>query len=89
MTVSEIGAAERAGLTLVKIFPGGVLGKDFLRAVFPLFPKLNFLVTGGVEPNEESVLEWKLAGATAVGIGEKLFNCDTREITERCKRLLS
>ncbi len=88
MTVSEIGAAERGGLTLVKIFPGGVLGKDFLKAVVPLFPKLIFMVTGGVEPTKESVLQWKLAGATNIGIGAKLFNCAIDQIADRCKELL-
>lgn len=89
MTVTEVGLAENMGIKIVKIFPGNVLGKDFLKAIRPLFPKLDFMITGGVEPTIDSVLEWKLSGATAVGIGAKLFSSDISQISNTCKELLS
>jgi 2-dehydro-3-deoxyphosphogluconate aldolase/(4S)-4-hydroxy-2-oxoglutarate aldolase len=36
-------------------------------------PNLKVMVTGGVEPTEESLKQWFSAGVTAVGMGSQLF----------------
>lgn len=75
-TLTEISNAEAAGVELVKVFPGDVLGSRFIKAVHGPQPWTNMVVTGGVEPEEANIKEWFEAGATAVGIGSKLVRRD-------------
>lgn len=74
MTPTEIIAAENAGITFVKLFPGNILGTEFLSSIKDVFPSLVFMTTGGVEPTHESVESWFIAGASAVGLGSKLIS---------------
>ncbi|MFZ4863658.1 bifunctional 4-hydroxy-2-oxoglutarate aldolase/2-dehydro-3-deoxy-phosphogluconate aldolase [Sphingobacterium sp. Mn56C] len=73
MTPTEIAFAESLGADLVKLFPGDVLGPQFLKAIKPLFPNLKFMPTGGVDVTELSIKSWRDAGVFAVGLGSKLF----------------
>lgn len=75
-TLTEISDAEAAGVELVKLFPGEVLGPDFVRAVRGPQPWTNIVVTGGVLPDEDSIRRWFDAGACAVGIGSGLIRRD-------------
>jgi len=75
-TVNEISAAEATGAELVKIFPGDVLGPDFVRAVHGPLPWTNMVVTGGVIPEKDNILAWFKAGVSAVGLGSKLIRKD-------------
>lgn len=72
-TLTEISYAEAGGAELVKIFPGNVLGPDFVKAVKAPQPWTKMIVTGGVLPTKAGIHEWFEAGATAVGIGSKLI----------------
>lgn len=73
-TPSEIGLAERWGIETVKIFPANQLGgPGFIKAVKAVFPNMNFVATGGVEPSAENIDSWFKNGVTAVGIGSQLF----------------
>ncbi|MEP6806332.1 MAG: bifunctional 4-hydroxy-2-oxoglutarate aldolase/2-dehydro-3-deoxy-phosphogluconate aldolase [Flavobacterium sp.] len=74
MTPTEIIAAENAGITFVKLFPGNILGTEFLSSIKDVFPSLIFMTTGGVEPTHASVESWFIAGASAVGLGSKLIS---------------
>lgn len=74
MTPTEIHAAENAGCKLVKLFPGNVLGPNFVSGVKELFPAMEFMPTGGVEVNKENMNEWFKAGVCAVGLGSKLIS---------------
>lgn len=73
MTPTEIHEAEKAGCTLVKLFPGNVLGPGFVGAIKELFPKLKFMPTGGVELEAENLKGWFKSGVVAVGMGSKLI----------------
>lgn len=73
MTPTEISIAEKTGAPLAKLFPGNVLGTDFLKAIKPLFPGMRFMPTGGVSPTPENIGSWFKAGVSAVGMGSKLF----------------
>jgi 2-dehydro-3-deoxyphosphogluconate aldolase/(4S)-4-hydroxy-2-oxoglutarate aldolase len=73
MTPTELIRASRAGIRLVKLFPGNLLGPDFVLSVKALFPDLLFMPTGGVEPQEENLRSWFNAGVSAVGIGSRLI----------------
>lgn len=74
MTPTEINMAENAGAELVKIFPGNVLGPGFIKAVKELFPRIQFMPTGGVEMDRENLQSWFNAGVVAVGVGSKLVS---------------
>ncbi len=74
MTPTEIIAAEKAGVSFIKLFPGNVLGTGFMNAVKDVFPNLKFMPTGGVDTTRESIESWFKAGVSAVGMGSKLVS---------------
>lgn len=74
MTPAEIHIAESAGCIMIKLFPGNVLGPQFVSSVRDIFPELHFIITGGVEPEEGNLKSWFHSGAAAVGMGSKLIN---------------
>lgn len=76
MTPTEIHTAEAEGCQLVKIFPGNIVGQQFIRAVKELFPAMKYMVTGGVECNKNNLQSWFNAGAHAVGLGSSLITKD-------------
>lgn len=73
MTATEIASAENAGATLVKIFPGSLLGPTYINSIKEIFPEMRFMPTGGVEANEANLIEWFDAGVVAIGMGSKLI----------------
>jgi len=74
MTPSEIIAAENNGITFIKLFPGNMLGPEFLSGIKDIFPKLLFMPTGGVDTTKENIEGWFKAGVCAVGMGSKLIS---------------
>jgi len=74
MTPSEIIAAENAGIKFIKLFPGNLLGPEFLSGIKDIFPKLLFMPTGGVDTTRENIEAWYKAGVCAVGMGSKLIS---------------
>jgi 2-dehydro-3-deoxyphosphogluconate aldolase/(4S)-4-hydroxy-2-oxoglutarate aldolase len=74
MTPSEIIAAENAGIKFIKLFPGNMLGPEFLSGIKDIFPKLLFMPTGGVDTTRENIEGWFKAGVSAVGMGSKLIS---------------
>lgn len=80
MTPTEIALAEEAGATLVKVFPGNVLGPSYISAIKDLFPGLLFMPTGGVEAEKDNLQSWFTAGVVAVGMGSKLI---TKELVAK------
>ncbi|MGB3006971.1 MAG: bifunctional 4-hydroxy-2-oxoglutarate aldolase/2-dehydro-3-deoxy-phosphogluconate aldolase [Chitinophagaceae bacterium] len=74
MTPTEIIAAENAGVKFIKLFPGNILGTEFLTTIKDIFPKLLFMPTGGVDTTKESIESWYKAGVCAVGMGSKLIS---------------
>jgi 2-dehydro-3-deoxyphosphogluconate aldolase/(4S)-4-hydroxy-2-oxoglutarate aldolase len=74
MTPTEIIAAENAGVKFIKLFPGNMLGPDFLSGIKDIFPNLRFMPTGGVDTTAENISGWFKAGVSAVGMGSKLIS---------------
>jgi 2-dehydro-3-deoxyphosphogluconate aldolase / (4S)-4-hydroxy-2-oxoglutarate aldolase len=74
MTPGEIIAAENAGVKFIKLFPGNLLGPEFLTGIKDIFPKLLFMPTGGVDTTKENIEGWFKAGVSAVGMGSKLIS---------------
>jgi 2-dehydro-3-deoxyphosphogluconate aldolase/(4S)-4-hydroxy-2-oxoglutarate aldolase len=79
MTPTEIHQATTAGIKLVKLFPGNIIGAEFVKAVRPLFPDVQFVVTGGVEPTMAGILHWLQAGVLAAGLGGQLISNELME----------
>lgn len=97
MTPTEIAEAEEAGATLVKIFPGNILGPAYISAIKELFPNLMFMPTGGVEAELANLKSWFGAGVVAVGMGSKLITKEAvrqkdftalRNVTEQALQLI-
>lgn len=82
MTTTEIIRAEQAGASLIKLFPGNLLGPGFMSAIRELFPDLLFMPTGGVEAEKENLSAWFRSGVSAVGMGSKLI---TKTVLEEKK----
>lgn len=74
MTPTEIIKAEQLGAKFVKLFPGNLLGPDFMSAIKELFPGILFMPTGGVDTTKENIGGWFKAGVCAVGMGSKLIS---------------
>ena len=74
MTPTEIIATENAGVGFIKLFPGNLLGPEFVSTVKDVFPKLLFMPTGGVDSTRENIETWFKAGVCAVGMGSKLIS---------------
>lgn len=74
VTPTEIASAEAAGATIVKIFPGNILGPSYISSIQELFPEIQFMPTGGVEVEEKNLRSWFNAGVVAVGMGSKLVS---------------
>lgn len=94
MTPTEIIAAENAGIKFIKLFPGNILGPDFMSGIRDVFPDLIFMPTGGVDTTKQSIETWFNAGVSAVGMGSKLISKEVMEygayetIEKETKRVL-
>lgn len=74
MTPTEIISAENLGVKMIKLFPGNLLGPEFMSSIKALFPDLLFMPTGGVDLDKENISAWFKAGVCAVGMGSKLIS---------------
>ena len=73
-TLTEIAKAEELGAEIVKLFPGGIYGPAFVKAIKGPCPWTSIMPTGGVEPTQENLKAWFDAGVTCVGMGSKLIS---------------
>jgi 2-dehydro-3-deoxyphosphogluconate aldolase/(4S)-4-hydroxy-2-oxoglutarate aldolase len=74
MTPTDIIRANTAGIKMVKLFPGNILGPDFMKGIRDIFPEMMFMPTGGVSPSRENLSAWFKAGVSAVGMGSTLIS---------------
>jgi 2-dehydro-3-deoxyphosphogluconate aldolase/(4S)-4-hydroxy-2-oxoglutarate aldolase len=72
-SLTEITRAEELGCEIVKLFPGGIYGPDFVKAIRGPQPWTSIMPTGGVSPTRENLEGWFKAGVTCVGMGSKLI----------------
>lgn len=72
-SATEIGMAQEAGCDVCKVFPGDVLGPQFVKGIKAPMPWTKIMVTGGVKPEKENLEAWFKAGASCVGMGSNLF----------------
>lgn len=72
LTPTEVMHAWTAGADFVKIFPCEQMGgSSYIKALRGPFPEIRFIAAGGV--NQNTVADFFLAGASAVGIGRDLI----------------
>jgi len=76
MTPSEISTAEKAGVDIVKVFPGSVVGPEFIKAILGPCPWFRLMPSGGVEVNLQDISNWIRAGAATLNIGSNLLKKD-------------
>jgi 2-dehydro-3-deoxyphosphogluconate aldolase/(4S)-4-hydroxy-2-oxoglutarate aldolase len=75
LTPTEVIAALKIGSDFVKIFPcSQVGGPSYIRALKGPFPQVPLIAAGGV--NQQTVGDFVLAGAAAVGVGANLVQPD-------------
>lgn len=70
MSIKEVIEAMEAGGDMIKVFPGSVLGVEFVKAARGPLPQARFVPTGGV--SLDNVEQWIKAGCVAVGVGTEL-----------------
>lgn len=84
-TATEIQAATRAGMRLLKLFPAGALGTAYLRQLRGPFDDSAFVVTGGI--GVDDVRTWFDAGAAIVSLGSDLTGAAVPETAEGWRAL--
>ena len=69
-SVTEVMEAVTCGSDVIKMFPGSLLGKSFIKDVHGPLPHVQMMPSGGV--SKDNVADWIANGAFAVGIGSAL-----------------
>ncbi len=73
-SLTEISRAEELGCEIVKLFPGGIYGADFVKAIKGPCPWTKIMPTGGVSTDKSNLEAWFNAGVTCIGMGSKLIS---------------
>jgi len=71
-TATEIYQAWKAGASMVKVFPAGSVGPNYIKDIKGPLSQVKLMPTGGVDLS--NILDFFKAGASAAGIGGKLFD---------------
>lgn len=69
-TITEMVNAMKAGVDILKVFPGSAASPAYIKAVKGPLPQANLMPTGGV--SLDNCAEWIKAGCVAVGVGGEL-----------------
>ena len=73
-TLTEVYTAMSLGCSIVKAFPGNLLGPAFVKAIKSVLPNVEVMPTGGVKPTQENLSDWFASGVLCVGMGSQLFD---------------
>jgi len=93
LTPTEILSAWSAGADVVKIFPAGGMGPQYIRDILAPMPFLRLTPTGGV--SAKNAADWIRAGAVMVGAGstlvtkEAMANRDWISITQNSREFVA
>lgn len=71
-TPSEVVDAYEWGADIIKLFPAGILGISYIKAVMAPLSHIPLAAVGGVDP--DNIREFLKAGVTCFGIGSNLVN---------------
>lgn len=90
---TEALVAWNAGAAIVKVFPCGSVGPQYIKDLRGPLPQIKMMAVGGV--SESTTADFFKAGACAVGVGSALFSPevaargDYAEITRRAKAFVA
>lgn len=70
MTITEMKQALKAGVDIIKLFPGNTFGPDWIKSVKAPLPQVNIMPSGGVDL--DNVDQWIKNGCVSVGVGGNL-----------------
>lgn len=89
LTPTEVVQAWELGSDLVKVFPAGVLGPAYIKALRAPLPHIPLVPTGGITP--DNAADYLRAGAALVGVGGALTGgggpLDLAAIAQRARGL--
>ena len=74
LTPSEVMTAHNAGADYVKLFPIGVMGTAYVKAIMAPISHVKMLAVGNI--SSENAADYIKAGVLGVGVGGKLVNKD-------------
>lgn len=78
LTPTEVITAWEAGADFVKVFPCvDVGGEKYIKALKTSLPQIPLIAAGGV--NQQTAMNYILAGATAIGVGGELIPAEAIE----------
>lgn len=72
LTPTECLQAHAAGADFIKLFPGGLFGPGYVKAIAAPLSDLDFVVVGGVD--QDNIPAFYQAGAVGFGVGSNLIN---------------
>lgn len=90
-TPTEILQASQAGADIIKLFPAGIAGIPYMKAVMAPLDGLKIFAVGGI--NADNAENWLKAGAAGIGVGSQLLasakdgKLDQSGTVENVKRL--
>lgn len=85
-TATEVDDALLGGAPLLKLFPAGRLGPDYIRDLRAPFPTASFFVSGGVRIDDAA--DYLAAGAAVIGMGGALAASTDADEVRRLATLL-
>lgn len=92
-TPTEVYAAWSAGADMIKVFPCGLMGPDYIRELLGPFDRIPLVAVGGI--TLDNVADYLQAGARAVGVVTSLFGKEAisrqrpEEITHNVREFIS
>ena len=72
LTPTEVAAAHRMGGDIIKVFPAGLWGAEYVKAIRGPLSHIPLAAVGGVDP--DNLASFLAAGACCVGVGGNLVN---------------
>lgn len=91
-TPTEVVQARSAGADYVKLFPGGLLGLSYFKAVSEVLKDVPIIVVGGINAN--NAVDFIESGAVGIGVGGFLVNAKEIDkgnfaaVTDKAKQLV-
>lgn len=86
LSLTEMIKAMEAGADVIKVFPGSLVGPEYIKAVKGPLPQAVLMPTGGV--SLDNVDKWIKNGCIAVGVGGNLTKGSSEEMTRAAKEFV-
>ncbi|WP_215148631.1 bifunctional 4-hydroxy-2-oxoglutarate aldolase/2-dehydro-3-deoxy-phosphogluconate aldolase [Exiguobacterium sp. s91] len=70
-TITEMSEALKAGVDIIKLFPGNMFSPGYVSAIKAPLPQVNIMPTGGI--SLDNMDQWFSNGSVAIGVGGSLL----------------